>query len=117
MSHVRRRTTPRSITLVSVARKLREIVAPAFYDRRMTYRFPLLAAALIALAVTPCAFADPGPVELRILAINDFHANLMRPTGGMRIADPNEKMKKIMGPARGAETTARVVQGLAGGGT
>jgi 5'-nucleotidase len=98
--------------LVSVARKLREIVAPAFYDRRMTYRFPLLAAALIALAVTPCAFADPAPVELRILAINDFHGNLMPPTGGIRIADPNDKTKKIMVPAGGSETMASVVKSL-----
>jgi 5'-nucleotidase len=98
--------------LVSVARKLREIVAPAFYDRRMTYRFPLLAAALIALAITPCAFADPAPVELRILAINDFHGNLMPPTGGIRIADPNDKTKKIMVPAGGSETMASVVKSL-----
>jgi 5'-nucleotidase len=98
--------------LVSVARKLREIVAPAFYDRRMTCRFPLLAAALIALAVTPCAFADPAPVELRILAINDFHGNLMPPTGGIRIADPNDKTKKIMVPAGGSETMASVVKSL-----
>jgi len=98
--------------LVSVARKLREIVAPAFYDRRMTCRFHLLAAALIALAVTPCAFADPAPVELRILAINDFHGNLMPPTGGIRIADPNDKTKKIMVPAGGSETMASVVKSL-----
>src|SRR5882757_6740674 len=83
----------------------------------MTYRFPLLAAALIALAVTPCAFADPAPVELRILAINDFHGNLMPPTGGIRIADPNDKMKKIMVPAGGSETMASVVKNLREGHT
>jgi 5'-nucleotidase len=103
--------------LVSVARKLREIVAPAFYDRGMTYRFHLLAAALIALAVTPRTFADPAPVELRILAINDFHGNLMPPTGGIRIADPNDKMKKIMVPAGGSETMASVVKSLREGHT
>ena len=83
----------------------------------MTYRFPLLAAALIALAVTPCAFADPAPVELRILAINDFHGNLMPPTGGIRIADPNDKTKKIMVPAGGSETMASVVKSLREGHT
>jgi 5'-nucleotidase len=98
--------------LVSVARKLREIVAPAFYDRGMIFRFPLLTAALIALAITPCAFADPGPVELRILAINDFHGNLMPPTGGIRIADPNDRTRKIMVPAGGSETMASVVKSL-----
>jgi 5'-nucleotidase len=98
--------------LVSVARKLREIVATAFYDRGMTSRFPLLTAAMIALAVTPCAFADSAPVELRILAINDFHGNLMPPTGGIRIADPNDKTRKIMVPAGGSETMASVVKSL-----
>jgi len=83
----------------------------------MTCRFHLLAAALIALAVTPCAFADPAPVELRILAINDFHGNLMPPTGGIRIADPNDKTKKIMVPAGGSETMASVVKSLREGHT
>jgi 5'-nucleotidase len=102
---------------MSVARKLREIAATAFYDESMTYRFPLLAAALIALAVTPCAFADSAPVELRILAINDFHGNLMPPTGGIRIADPNDKTRKIMVPAGGSETMASVVKSLRAGHT
>ena len=83
----------------------------------MTCLFHLLAAALIALAVTPCAFADPAPVELRILAINDFHGNLMPPTGGIRIADPNDKTKKIMVPAGGSETMASVVKNLREGHT
>jgi 5'-nucleotidase len=78
----------------------------------MTHRFHLLAAALIALAVTPRAFADSAPVELRILAINDFHGNLMPPTGGIRIADPNDRTKKIMVPAGGSETMASVVKSL-----
>jgi len=46
---------------VSCAEASLKSFAPAFYDRRMTYRFPLLAAALIALAVTPRTFADPAP--------------------------------------------------------
>ena len=32
---------------------------------------------------------DDTPVELRILAINDFHGNLRPPPGGIRIASHN----------------------------
>jgi 5'-nucleotidase len=95
---------------------LREIAAGRFYDRRMTIRFrPLLTVALLAIALSaaPHAFAQTGtPVELRILAINDFHGNLMPPTGGIRIADPDDKTKKIMVPAGGSETMASVVKSL-----
>ena len=58
------------------------------------------------------AFAEPAPVELRILAINDFHGNLRRRTGGIRIADPSDKTKKIAVPAGGSETMATVVKQL-----
>ncbi len=93
---------------------LREIVAGTFYDRRMTRRFrPLLTIALLAIAPSAAPRAETGtPVELRILAINDFHGNLMPPTGGIRIADPNDKTKKIMVPAGGSETMASVVKSL-----
>jgi 5'-nucleotidase len=95
---------------------LREFVAPAFYGRGMTCRFhrALSAAALAAaLGAGPSAFADPvTPVELRILAINDFHGNLMPPTGGIRIADPADKTRKIAVPAGGSETMASVVKQL-----
>jgi 2',3'-cyclic-nucleotide 2'-phosphodiesterase (5'-nucleotidase family) len=33
-----------------------------------------------------------APVEVRILAINDFHGNLMPPPGGIQIPDP-EKLR------------------------
>ncbi|MGA2290398.1 bifunctional metallophosphatase/5'-nucleotidase [Bradyrhizobium sp.] len=64
--------------------------------------------------------ADPGsraeaqaaPVELRILAINDFHGNLRPPAGGIRIADPADKTKKIVVPAGGAESMATLVKEL-----
>jgi 5'-nucleotidase len=81
----------------------------------MTHRFlsALTAAALvIALGAAPHAFADPAPVEVRILAINDFHGNLQPPTGGIRIADPSDKTKKIAVPAGGSETMATVVKSL-----
>jgi len=95
---------------------LREIVATAFYRRSMTHRFhQVLTAAGLAIAVgaAPRAFAETGTlVEVRILAINDFHGNLRPPNGGIRIADPSDKAKKIMVPAGGSETMASVVKRL-----
>src|SRR5438132_12413082 len=101
---------------MSPAAMLREIVATAFYRRSMTHRFhQVLTAAGLAIAVgaAPRAFAETGTlVEVRILAINDFHGNLRRPNGGIRIADPSDKAKKIMVPAGGSETMASVVKRL-----
>jgi 5'-nucleotidase len=53
-----------------------------------------------------------APVDLRILAINDLHGNLRPPSGGIRIADPNDKARKIVVPAGGVETMATLVQQL-----
>src|SRR6266566_4456011 len=101
---------------MSPAAMLREIVATAFYRRSMTHRFhQVLTAAGLAIAVgaAPRAFAETGTlVEVRILAINDFHGNLRPPNGGIRIADPSDKAKKIMVPAGGSETMASVVKRL-----
>jgi 5'-nucleotidase len=75
----------------------------------------LLTVALLAIAptATPRAFAQTAaPVELRILAINDFHGNLLPPAGGIRISDPNDLTKKITVPAGGSETMASVVRSL-----
>ncbi|HJZ21102.1 MAG TPA: metallophosphoesterase, partial [Bradyrhizobium sp.] len=51
------------------------------------------------------------PVDVRILAINDFHGYL-RPSPGIRIADPDDKTKKIMVAAGGSETMATLVKQL-----
>jgi 5'-nucleotidase len=71
---------------------------------------------VLALAVAAPALLSPAaaqsPVELRILAINDFHGNLKPPPGGIAIADPNDKTKKITVPAGGAETMATLVREL-----
>ena len=64
------------------------------------------------LAFAPSARADGAPVELRILAINDFHGNLKPPPGGIRIVDQSDKSKKITVPAGGAETMASLVKQL-----
>ena len=75
---------------------------------------PILAAALLALALNPPerAAAQAAPVELRILAINDFHGNLRPPPGGIRIADPADSGRKIAVPAGGAEAMATLVKQL-----
>src|SRR5882724_6152188 len=75
---------------------------------------PLLAVVTLVLALGPAArvSAQTAPVELRILAINDFHGNLRPPPGGIRIADPDDKTKKIMVQAGGAEHMATLVNQL-----
>jgi 5'-nucleotidase len=72
------------------------------------------AAALICLA-SNAVTAPASPVELRILAINDFHGNLRPPPGGIRISDPDDKAKKITVPAGGAEHMATLLTQLRAG--
>jgi 5'-nucleotidase len=78
---------------------------------------PVLAAAALMLACpAPNAIAQTAaPVELRILAINDFHGNLRPPPGGIRISDPDDAAKKITVPAGGAEHMATLVKQLRAG--
>lgn len=66
----------------------------------------------LALAALPAAAQTVAPVELRILAINDFHGNLRPPPGGIRINDPEDKNKKVMVAAGGAEYMATLVKQL-----
>src|ERR1700722_3751489 len=65
---------------------------------------PILAVLMLVVVASPASrvLAQGAPVELRILAINDFHGNLWPPAGGIRIADPADKTKKIDVPAGGA---------------
>ena len=73
----------------------------------------LVAFTLICLAAAMPAFAESAPpVDLRILAINDFHGYLKPPAGGIRIADPADKTKKIAVAAGGAEHMATLVKQL-----
>ncbi|MDA9523847.1 5'-nucleotidase [Bradyrhizobium sp. CCBAU 11434] len=80
----------------------------------MRYIFRLVLAAL-TLATPPAAAQTAAPVELRILAINDFHGNLRPPPGGIRINDPEDKTKKVMVAAGGAEYMATLVKQLSEG--
>ncbi len=77
----------------------------------------ILAAVTLATAPGPAsrASAQATPVELRILAINDFHGYLQPPPGGIQIADPADKTKKIAVEAGGAEHMATAVRQLRDG--
>ncbi len=75
---------------------------------RILFRPILAFAIMLALAVSSRA-QTPAPVDLRILAINDFHGYLRPPPGGITITDPEDKTKKITVPAGGAEHMATLV--------
>jgi 5'-nucleotidase len=86
----------------------------------MKHPFRLILAALLLALSCPashCLAQTAAPVDLRILAINDFHGYLQPPPGGIRIADPTDKTKKIAVPAGGAETMATLVKQLRQGHT
>jgi 5'-nucleotidase len=76
---------------------------------------PVFATAVLMLAGPALSAETAAPVELRILAINDFHGNLRPPPGGIRIFDPDDKAKKITVPAGGAEHMATLVRQLRSG--
>jgi 5'-nucleotidase len=90
----------------------REIVVPPVYDQAMNHLLAFILAALALLATSPAPAQDQNPVELRILAINDFHGNLRPPPGGIRITDPDDRTKKILVPAGGSEYMATLVKQL-----
>src|SRR5215475_6896161 len=69
----------------------------------------------VAFAASPAFAQGKDPVELRILAINDFHGYLRPFAGGIRIDDPADKTKKITVPAGGAEHMATLVKELRAG--
>jgi 5'-nucleotidase len=70
-----------------------------------------LALAALALLAPPASAQSPAPIDLRILAINDFHGYL-RPSPGIRISDPGDKEKKVLVPAGGSERMATLVKQL-----
>ena len=99
-------TSPRKRGEVSQTSSPIQLKAIMLYCKLMRHSLsPILAALMLAIALEPCsrAKAQAAPVELRILAINDFHGYLQPPPGGIRIADPDDKSKKITVAAGGAE--------------
>jgi 5'-nucleotidase len=70
----------------------------------------LLAGWLAGCAPTPVRTGEP--VQVKILAINDFHGNLRPPQGGIRIRDPQDTGKTVNVAAGGAEHLATAVAEL-----
>ncbi len=81
----------------------------------MRYIFRPILTALALAALPASAQQTAAPVELRILAINDFHGNLRPPPGGIRINDPEDKSKKVAVAAGGTEYMATLVKQLRDG--
>jgi 5'-nucleotidase len=75
-------------------------------------RLSLVATALAASLLVGCASRPTEPVQVKILAINDFHGNLLPSSGGIRIQDPADPKKRVVVPAGGAEHLATAVQQL-----
>ena len=78
----------------------------------------ILAALILLVAlgsISQTLAQTAAPVELRILAINDFHGNLRPPSGGIQITDPDDRTKKITVPAGGSEAMATMVRQLRAG--
>lgn len=67
---------------------------------------------LNAPAASPGATARTGQVAVKVLAINDFHGNLMPPAGGIKLPDPQDPDKTITLEAGGAERLATIVAQL-----
>src|ERR1700687_4634402 len=74
----------------------------------------VLAAVMLVIALEPSsrARAQAAPVELKMLASNHSPGYLRPPPGGIRIADPGDKTKKIAVPAGGSEHMATLVKQL-----
>ncbi len=70
-----------------------------------------LCQALVAFVLSVAPACAQSPVELRILAINDFHGYL-RPSPGIRINDPADRERKVQVAAGGSEHMATLVNQL-----
>jgi 5'-nucleotidase len=84
---------------------------------RFARRAGAASAALTALTalLAGCASEPPRatePVQVKVLAINDFHGNLKPGAGGIRIKDPADATKTIVVPAGGSEHLATAVAQL-----
>ena len=79
------------------------------------FKVAWLAVGILLATAGAAAAQQAAPVDLRLLAINDFHGNLRPPPGGIKIADSNEPAKKLTVPAGGAEFMATLVRQLRAG--
>lgn len=80
------------------------------FQRRIAAAILLVLAVAAVLAIWRSRAG--APVELTILAINDFHGNLRPPPGGISVLDPKDRTKRVSVPAGGAEHLATAVQTL-----
>jgi len=78
----------------------------------MTRLHAILAAASLFCAPFAHAQTSTEPVDVTLLAINDFHGYLRPAPGGIVIDDPADRTKKITVPAGGAEHMATLVKQL-----
>ncbi|OWQ90918.1 bifunctional metallophosphatase/5'-nucleotidase [Roseateles aquatilis] len=60
-------------------------------------------------APSAIAKAAAGTVAVKVLAINDFHGNLLPPAGGIKLPDPANPGQTVMLEAGGSERMATVV--------
>ncbi len=73
------------------------------------------AALLAALLLAGCATPPPvAPLKVQVLAINDFHGNLL-PPAAFRLPDPADPGKTLQIPVGGAEALATAVKQLRAG--
>lgn len=75
----------------------------------------ILTAASLLCAPLAHAQKSAEPVDVTLLAINDFHGYLRPAPGGITIDDPADRTKKITVPAGGAEHLATLVKQLRAG--
>jgi 5'-nucleotidase len=93
-------------------------LTPWFARRRIQAAFAGIATALLLAVLAGCTSLVPRsdtPVDVRVLAINDFHGNLKPPLGGIRIHDPQAPGKTIDVAAGGAEHLATAIRELSAG--
>jgi 5'-nucleotidase len=81
-------------------------------DAARTARVAVLLLTAALLACAPAPRRPTTPVDVKILAINDFHGNLKPPQGGIRIRDPQDATKTVNVAAGGAEYLATAVREL-----
>lgn len=81
----------------------------------MTRLHAILTAASLLCAPLAHARTSTEPVDVTLLAINDFHGNLRPAPGGIVIDDPADGTKKVTVPAGGAEHMATLVKQLRAG--
>ena len=72
----------------------------------------LLAACAPTLPANAAPAESPAQVQVKVLAINDFHGHLQPPPGGFRQPDPKAPGQTVAVPAGGAEYMASALREL-----